>query len=98
MSNVRFVALNVRFAALKVRFAALISAKLVLVYGIIMSTATTGVCGTTAYSEEYHRWTVEYNGNYYEYVADTYDNPNAYIIDLDGNKIYVTVILGGDNR
>lgn len=76
-----------------VRFAALISAKLVLVYGIIMSTATTGVCGTTAYSEEYHRWTVEYEGNYYEYVATTYDNPESYIVTTDGRKIYVRDII-----
>ena len=81
-----------------VRFAALISAKLILAYGIIMSTATTGVCGTTAYSEEYHRWTVEYQGEIYEYVATTYDNPNSYIITLDGEKIYVRDIIGGDNK
>lgn len=79
------------------RIIALISAKLVLAYGMICSTAMIGVCSTTAYSEEYHRWTVVYQGEIYEYVADTYDNPNAYIIDLDGNKIYVTTILGGDN-
>ena len=70
---------------------ALVTAKIALAYilcgGIIV----------TANADTLHTWAVEYNGNYYTYVADTYDNPNAYIIDLDGNKIYVTAILGGDN-
>lgn len=80
------------------RIIALISAKLVLVYGIIMSTAMIGICGTTAYSEEYHRWTVVYQGEIYEYVADRYDNPNSYIITLDGEKIYVRDIIGGETK
>lgn len=81
-----------------VRFAALISAKLVLAYGMICSTAMIGVCGTTAYSEEYHRWTVEYQGEIYEYVADRYDNPASYIITVTGEKVYVTTILGGETE
>ena len=70
---------------------ALVTAKLALAYIL---------CGGIIVTANYdlHTWQVEYDGNYYTYVADRYDNPNAYIIDLDGNKIYVTAILGGDNR
>lgn len=80
------------------RYVALISAKVSFIYAIIMSSLTTGICGTTAYSEEYHRWTVVYRGEIYEYVATTYDNPESYIITIDGEKIYVRDIIGGDNK
>jgi hypothetical protein len=71
---------------------ALVTAKLALAYilcgGIIV----------TANADTLHTWQVEYDGNYYTYVADRCDNPNAYIIDLDGNKIYVTAILRGETE
>ena len=41
-------------------------------------------------------WTVEYEGNVYEYVATTYNNPESYIITIDGEKIYVRNIIGGE--
>lgn len=80
------------------RTIALISAKLALVYMMAGTTATTGVCGTTAYSEEYHIWSVEYQGNYYEYIADRYDNPESFIVTLSGEKIYVKDIIGGETK
>lgn len=82
----------------KVRTIAVITAKLALVYMMTVTTGMTGICGTTAYSEEYHRWTVVYQGEIYEYVATTYDNPESYIITIDGEKIYVRDIIGGDNK
>ena len=70
---------------------ALVSAKLALAYilcgGIIV----------TANADTLHTWQIEYDGNYYTYVADRYDNPASYIITVTGEKVYVTTILGGDN-
>lgn len=70
---------------------ALVTAKIALVYTIAGATIITT-------NHDLQIWQVEYDGQIYEYVSDRYDNPNAYIIDLDGNKIYVTAILGGDTE
>jgi len=45
-----------------------------------------------------HVWAVEYEGNVYEYVADTYNNPDSYIITVNGEKVYITDILGGEKH
>lgn len=53
---------------------------------------------STTAKTDLHTWQVEYDGNYYTYVADRYDNPASYIITLDGETVYITDIVGGENR
>jgi hypothetical protein len=67
----------------------LLTAKAALIYIL---------CGGIAVTANYdlHTWQVEYDGNYYTYVADRYDNPASYIITVTGEKVYVTTILGGE--
>ena len=43
-------------------------------------------------------WAVEYNGDIYTYVATTPDADGAYIVTLDGETVYITDIVGGENR
>ena len=51
-------------------------------------------------NQEYdtHIWSVEYNGDIYTYVATTPDADGAYIVTLDGETVYITDIVGGENR
>lgn len=42
-------------------------------------------------------WAIEYDGQIYEYVADRYDNPDSYIVTVNGDTIYIRDIIGGDN-
>lgn len=65
---------------------ALVTAKIALVYTIAGATIITT-------NHDLQIWSVEYQGEVYEYISDTYDNPNAFIITTNGEKIYVRDII-----